>query len=74
MLTDQGGEGVEEDIGEGVQQHDQNTGPEQPETGRGFLKKDVWVQKTQTCHGKERVVLGNGGYDSLAGRDEQGCN
>jgi hypothetical protein len=74
MLTDQKWENIEEDIGKGVQQHDQNTGPEQPVSRRGPLKEDFWVPEAQTCDGEERVVLGNSGYNSLSGGDKRGCN
>ena len=60
MLTDKGGKNTDEDVSEGVQQHDQYPGPEQPVTGRGVLKEDLRVPETQTGHREERELLGNG--------------
>lgn len=74
MLTNQGREDVDEDIGERVQKHDQNTGPEQPVAGRGSLKKGFWVLETQTCGGEEGVVVGNRGHNNIASGDEQRCD
>ena len=45
MLTGQGWDDIGGDISEGVQQRDQNAGPEQPVTRRGVLEEDRWVLK-----------------------------
>jgi hypothetical protein len=74
MLTNQGWEGVEGDIGEGVHQHDQYAGPEHPVTGRGILKKDFWVVEAQASDSEERVLLGNWCHNSLASGDKRGSN
>jgi len=60
ILTDQGGKCTDDDVSEGVQQHDQDTGPEQPITGRRVLEEDLWVPEAQAGHCEERELLGNG--------------
>ena len=70
MLTDQGRKDTDEDVGEGVQQHDQDTRPEQPVTWRGVFKEDFWILEAQAGDREEREFLGNGLCDSLAGGDK----
>ena len=52
MLTDWGQEDTDEDVSEGVQQHDQDAGPEQPMTRRGFSRKTSGFLKLQLVIGK----------------------
>ena len=69
MLTDQGWEDAE-DVSEGVQQHDQDTGSEQPVGWRGVVKENLWILEAQAGDREEREFLGNGLCDSLAGGDK----
>jgi hypothetical protein len=74
VLTDQGRKDAEEDVGEGVQQHDQDTGPEQPVTRRRCLNEDLWVLERQVDDREERKLSGSGLRDSLAGSDKRGSD
>ena len=71
MLTDEGRKRAEEDVGEGVQQHDQNTRPEQPVTGGGVRKEDLWVLETQAGDREQGEVLGDGHCNSLPGGNKR---
>ena len=70
MLTAQGWEDTDEDVSEGVQQHDQDTGPGKPVAGRGVLEEDFWILEAQASDREGREFLGNGLFDGLAGGDK----
>ena len=69
MLTDQGWEDAE-DVSEGAQQHDQDTGSEQPVAWRGVFTENLWILEARAGDREEREFLGNGLCDSLAGGDK----
>lgn len=71
MLTDQGRKDVKKDIGEGVRQHDQDTGPEQPVAGGGVLKEELWVVEAQATDREEGEIFRNGFANGLSGGDKR---